>query len=209
MLRVAALAIALIALAPASALAMAGGVDSSFYFPPVGCGGPEGEGLGCHTGVANPELSVTVDGPLAIDPGTGGSGAYSASIPPGFQGLLGAGVNVLIGSESTSDCQLDNLGSPILQPVGPELLTHVGDSSPPQNLVGVWSYDFLIVNCSIPGTVVLYAAMNAFDGSGDETGEVWNRTQLTVTVPEPDASALGLAAAGALVALRPRRLRRR
>ena len=49
----------------------------------------------------------------------------------------------------------------------------------------MWSYQFLVLNCTTPGPLLLLAAMNAFDGSGDETGEVWNDARLDVTVPEP------------------------
>jgi hypothetical protein len=204
-LRVLVLASVLAGAPIAPAGAFSGGVDSSAVFPPVGCGGPEGASAGCHVTVANPELVVTLDGPVSIEPVSGGSGAYTASIPTGAFGRLGAGVNVAIGSESTSDCELDGV-SPLLARIG-NLLTHVGDSSPPLNLVGVFSYDFQLVNCTVPGAVVLHAAMNGFDGSGDQTGEVWNGTQLAVTVPEPGATGLALGAAVALAALRGSRRR--
>ena len=69
----------------------------------------------------------------------------------------------------------------------------------------MWSYQFLVLNCSTPGPLLVLAAMNAFDGSGDETGEIWNKTQLEVTVPEPAAGALGMATFAALALLRRRR----
>jgi hypothetical protein len=47
--------------------------------------------------------------------------------------------------------------------------------------------------------------MNAFDGSGDETGEVWNGTEREITVPEPSALLLGAAALAPLAAMRRRR----
>jgi hypothetical protein len=95
-------------------------------------------------------------------------------------------------------------------PEDPVLSHDYEGDAPPSTLVGVWSYQFLLVHCTTPGPLLLHAAMNAFDGSGDEEGEIWNLTQLEVTVPEPDTALLGAATIGALAWLQryPRRRRR-
>jgi hypothetical protein len=198
--------------APALAGAEADGVDSSLSFPPVGCGSvAEGETLGCHFQDAEPTLAVTLAGPAEVPLGAFG-GAFTASVPPGFAGLAGAGVNVTMDATSTAQCFLDPF-DPLLRDEGAvprTLLTHTGDADPPpENLIGKWSYDFLVVDCDVPGTLVLLAAMNVFDGDGTEEGELWNKTQLSVTVPEPAAGAPEGAAGLALAALAARSARLR
>jgi hypothetical protein len=166
-------------LAPSAASAEADGVDSRTEFPPLGCGNSvTGEGAGCHFQDASPQLVVTLDGPTQIDVGEQGAGFYTASIPQGFMGLQGAGINVALDAPNEPGCQLEefapvdkmgfenesgDLDNPVLSHF------HVGDP-PPTSLVNVWSYQFLVLNCLAPGTLSLRVAMNAFDGSGDETG---------------------------------------
>jgi hypothetical protein len=194
-----------------SAFGLAGGVDSRTSFETVGCGSSAtGADLGCHVKDPNAALTVTIEGPVQFDSGPLGFGTYTVSIPVGSQsqGLMGAGMNVEIAPPNSAGCVLKEGRPPStmafrnesLDPNDP-VLSHdySGPESTPTTLVGVWSYQFLVLNCQDPGPLVLLAAMNAFDGSGDETGEVWNLTQLDVTVPEPGADLVG---AGAFAALR-------
>ena len=193
------------------AFAKAEGVDSRATYQPVGCGSADGGAAGeCHVQVANPELMVTIDGPTELGTGPQDAGFYTVSIPVGSGGLMGSGMNVAIGSPNTTGCQLekfaplDKMGfqNESLDPNDPVLSHEYQGDAAPATLVGVWSYQFLVLNCTTPGPLLLHAAMNAFDGSGDEEGEIWNLTQLAVTVPEPDASLLGAATLGALALLR-------
>lgn len=196
-------------LLPLRAAAEGLGVDSRQEYPPVGCGGTDGLEVGCHFTEANQDLVVTLVGPteLAADPF--GSGSYAVSIPTDFASLEGAGVNVAIAAGNATGCQLEAFSSNLRDAndsLDPEdfVLTHAGNDSPPDNLVGVWGYEFLIVNCTNPGTLTLLAAMNAFNRDGLESGEIWNKTELQVTVPEPAGAALGLAALTALALLERR-----
>jgi hypothetical protein len=201
-------------LAPAAALAEADGVDSRQEFPPLGCGNSvTGEEAGCHVQNANPALMVTIDGPQQIDVGEEGFGLYTASIPVGFMGLEGAGINVALDAPNAPGCELEGfapstkIGFPVDEgpPVTAVLSHKYNGEPPPTTLVGVWSYQFLVLNCDIPGPVLLRVAMNAFDGSGDETGEVWNSSTLDVTVPEPGAALASAAAFAAVGAIGARR----
>jgi hypothetical protein len=199
------------------AFAEAQGVDSREAFPPLGCGDAvTGEGAGCHVQNANPELLVSIDGPPAIDLGPEAAGFYTASIPANSFGLMGAGINVAIDAPNEPGCDLEAFGP--TGKIGPlnefglpdPVLSHLhaGDPPPIPTLVGVWAYEFLVLNCQTPGTLLLRVAMNAFDGNGDETGEVWNASTLEIAVPEAGAAASALAALGALGAATALRRRR-
>jgi hypothetical protein len=201
------LGFALALLVATSAHGKAEGVDSRAYFPPIGCGSPEGgPDAECHVQNADPTLLVTIDGPTQIGTGPEDVGFYTVSIPPNSGGLMGAGMNVALVKSGTG-CELEEFGpsgkigrqNETLDP-NDFVLSHAytGDP-PPSTLIGVWSYQFLVLNCTTPGAVLLRAAMNAFDGSGDELGEIWNETELPVTVPEPSATAAALVAIAALL----------
>lgn len=202
------------------AFAKAEGVDSRAYFPPIGCGGAGGgEGGGgesagdCHVEAPTAELVVAIDGPDRIGTTPDDVGFYSVSIPPGSFGLQGAGVNVALAAPNTTGCELEPFGpagkigyeNESFDPSDPVLAHQYSGAAPPSTLVGVWSYQFLVLNCQTPGPLLLMAAMNAFDGSGDATGEVWNGAQLGITVPEPSPLLLGVAVLVPLAGLLRRR----
>jgi hypothetical protein len=207
------LIVALALCAASDAWAKAEGVDSRAYFPPIGCGGAGGGGAGdCHVEAPTAELIVTIDGPDQIGTAPEDVGFYTVSVPPGSFGLMGAGVNVALAAPNTTGCELEPFGpagkigyeNESLDPFDPVLSHQYAGDAPPSTLVGVWSYQFLVLNCQTPGPLLLMAAMNAFDGSGDETGEVWNGAELDITVPEPSALLLGAAALAPLALLRRR-----
>lgn len=214
MSRMFSIAIALALFAATDAWAKAEGVDSRAYFAPIGCGGEGGGAAGdCHVEAPTAELIVTIDGPDRIGTAPEDVGFYTVSIPAGSFGLLGAGFNVAFAAPNQTGCELEPF-APVgkigfenesLDPNDPVLSHQYSGDAPPTTLVGVWSYQFLVLNCQTPGTLLLMAAMNAFDGSGDETGEVWNDAQLDITVPEPSALLLGAAALVPLAVLRRRR----
>jgi hypothetical protein len=198
-----------------SAFGKAEGIDSRATFAPIGCGSADGGAAGdCHVKVADETLTVTIDGQTQIDPGPEGFGSYTVSIPVGFGERMGAGMNVAIAPPNAAGCTLEEGSPPSTMATRHEsldpndfVLSHdyTGPESTPTTLVGVWSYQFLVLNCQSPGPLLLLAAMNAFDGDGTEEGEVWNKTQLDVTVPEPGAALLGAAALAVLATLcRPR-----
>jgi hypothetical protein len=191
-----------------SAFGKAEGIDSRATFEPLGCGSADGGAAGdCHVQPLDPALTVTIAGPTQIDPGPQGSGLYTVSIPTDFGGLKGAGMNVAIGAPNTTGCKLeefapiDKMGTRNEVGAGQDdfVLSHdYNGDPPPTTLENVWSYQFLLVNCQTPGPLLLLAAMNAFDGDGTELGEIWNKTQLDVTVPEPGAALLGATSITAL-----------
>jgi hypothetical protein len=207
-------------LLPQIALAKAGGVDSRKDMPPLGCGSAAtGEQLECHFQDPDPQLMVTIDGPTQIDFAPEATGFYTASLPVNYLQLKGAGINAHIDRPNPTGCELEPF-APIgklafkndsLDPSDP-VLSHfyAGEPPPIPDLVNVWAYQFLIVNCKAPGSLLLRVAMNAFDGSGDEDGEHWNFATLPVdigTVPEPGAALIGGAAIAGLGTLARRRHR--
>ncbi len=181
-------------LGAAEAFAKANGVDSRGTFPPIGCGSADGGAAGeCHLQPLDPSLLVTIDGPTQIGTGLGDFGFYTVSIPQGSGGLKGAGVNVVLAAPNGTGCSLETFSSNLRtdDEFGPIMLTHAYEGEPPPFLLEeIWSYQFLVLHCTTPGPLLLLAAMNAFDGSGDEEGEIWNKTELAITVPEP-TTALG------------------
>jgi hypothetical protein len=211
MMRALATAVALLALLAAPSFAEEDGVDSTLYFEgTVGCGSPDLEGEGCHTGVASADAMVELDGPPSIDPGEG-FGVFTARATSPLLDRQGAGVNVLLDpTANEAGCVLEAFSEQLVQiDDNEDLLSHRdATTTPPLGSIGVFEYTFLLTSCTVPGNVRLVAAMNLFDGSGDETGEVWNRAETTVTVPEPAAAAAAVGATGALAAVAARRRRR-
>jgi hypothetical protein len=213
------LAIAALALGAVEARANLEGIDSTFYNNGVvGCGSPQLNDVeGCHADLDNPMVLVQIDGPseISVDEGSGFYTVHlSETLPETFDG---AGVNVAIYEiDSTSDCELDAFPQPGSDPLqfcsggqtcgGPagDVLSHrTAAEGPPDGSVGVFSYDFQLVNCTTEGNVRVLVAMNAFNGDEDITGEAWNKAEIDVTVsaPEPGASGAAATALGALVAL--------
>lgn len=196
-------------LAPGVVFAEAVGVDSRQEFAPLGCGNAAtGETAGCHFTDADPALMVTIEGPSSVDVTPESVGFYTASIPENYASLMGAGINVALDAPNQTGCELEAFGPATkfdwFEPNDRSLLSHKYDGdAPPATLVGVWSYQFLVLNCQAPGALLLRVAMNAFDGNGAEDGELWNSNTLALTIPEPGALALG-AVALATLALRRR-----
>ncbi len=196
--------ILLLAVGPAEAKEK--GVDSPKYFTPIGCGvGPDGGPDGCHDRSADATVSIQLDGVTAIP--TGGSADYMISLPVGFGGKVGSGMNVAVGTDSTASCDLDKLGAANLLFIGGNLsrqatLSHANATvQPPTGNQGVWSYTFALTNCIVPGNLHLLTSMLAYDGDGDVPGDLWNTAELNVTVPEPTASGVGAVAIAVLAGL--------
>ena len=193
-------------LAVGSAEAKEKGVDSPRYFTPIGCGvGPDGGPDGCHDRSPDPAVQIQLDGVAAIP--TGGSADYMISLPVGFASKVGSGMNVVVGTDSTASCDLDKLGAANLLFIGGNLsrqatLSHANATVvAPNGNRGVWSYTFALTNCIIPGNLHLLTAMLAYDGDGDIPGDLWNTTEMNITVPEPTASGVGAAAIAVLAGL--------
>lgn len=180
------------------------GIDSTLYYEgAIGCGSPTlGFEQGCHAEFASELVSVTLEGPDVIDPALGGVALYGALAQTEIQGQEGSGINVLIDPvASTSDCRLDPFPTPGANQLvrkGPVLSHGDAEAGPPLGSIGVFSYEFLLIDCNTPGTVRLLVAMNTFNGDGDSTGDFWNQAEKTITVPEPAAAGAALAAAAAL-----------
>jgi uncharacterized protein (TIGR03382 family) len=209
---------AALCLTGAPAAAEKDGIDSTFYNNGVvGCGSPElNEQEGCHADPESDLVQVTVAGPDFIAE-AGGAGAFMASascVPPLVCGPIegqqrGAGINVLIDPNgTTSDCALDAFPTAEnnqLVAEGPVLTHRDAENPPPTGSIGVYSYQFLLVDCQTPGTVRLLIAMNTFNFDGESTGDAWNQTVKTVTVPESAGAALAAAALASLAWARRRR----
>jgi hypothetical protein len=216
------LAMTALALGVGDAHANITGIDSTFFNEGgvVGCGSPTlNENEGCHADLENPMVLVEIEGPsqISVDEGSGFYTVHlSETLPATFEG---AGVNITIYElDSTSDCELDPFpqpGSDPLQFCGGlvcggatgNVLSHTSaEVGPPTGSIGVFSYDFQLVNCTTEGEVRVLTAMNAFNGDEDITGEAWNKAEIMVTVSAPEAGpTASIAALGVLLALGARR----
>jgi hypothetical protein len=181
------------------------GIDSNLYYPgAIGCGSPDlFEAEGCHAEFENELVSVSIDGPDDIALGEApAAAAFVVLAETSLEGQQGAGVNVFIDpAVSTSDCQLGTFPTPEnnqLVPEGPVLTHRDAEVLPPLGSVGVFSYQFLLMNCNAPGTVRVLVAMNTFNFDGESTGDAWNKTEKTVTVPEPGGAGAAWALAATL-----------
>lgn len=196
------------------------GIDSTLYFNgAVGCGSAAlGETEGCHADPESDLVMVLLEGPdeIAIEEMVG---FYTASVScqsplqcaPVQGAQQGSGINVLIDPvASTSDCVLDPFPQPESQqlvPIG-SVLSHQDAENPgPTGSLGVYSYSFLLKDCTVPGTIRLLVAMNTFNGDGESTFDAWNQAEMTITVPEPAGAAA--AAVAPLLGLAAARRRRR
>jgi MYXO-CTERM domain-containing protein len=197
------------ALAGGEAAAEKDGIDSTLYYMgAIGCGGPQLEGEGCHVNPESDLVTVTIEGPSEI---TGSAELYTATAQTSIPSQQGSGINVLIDAlASTSDCQLDRFPTPEddqLQFIGPVLSHRDAEAPPPTGSIGVFSYSFLLKDCTVPGTIRLLVAMNTFNGDGESTDDAWNQSEKTITVPEPGTPAGGAALAGLLGLAAARRRR--
>ena len=152
-----------------------GGIDSSFLFTTVGCGGV----IGCHPNVANAGVSVTIVGPDELE--VGQAAMYTVSLDPGTApGAAATGVNVV--SEGDGVLGIAQPGT-VIFPSG--VLSHTAPAP------GDFSWDFEVSAGATEGLLVLTAAINAVNGNlVPDVGDVWNRTELEVmVVPEaPECS---------------------
>jgi MprA protease rhombosortase-interaction domain-containing protein len=149
---------------------------------------------GCH-GTASTAVTTTLTGPATLLAGT--SAMYTVSITQAPLSV-GAGMNVAINSSSLAGSTLGVVDANTQLMSGQ--LTHVnGGTSAPAGNIGDWSYSFRVNAPLAAGSILLNAVMNAFDGNGSTSGDLWDATTFTIQVvlPEPaTAVLLGVGAAG-------------
>ena len=166
----------------------------------------------CH-GALSPDVTVTISGLSTIM--AGATQTYTASMT---QVLLGAGIGVALGSNPLAGAALGDIeaNTRILNSttstsrpmILPNLVHNDSALAPPDGNLADWSYDFTLTAPMTLGTIVINAAMLAFNGDeGDGPGDLWNFASRSIqVVPEPSTILLlGTGIAG-LAALGRRRL---
>jgi len=161
---------------------------------------------GCH-GSLSTDVTTTITGLSTIAPGA--TQTYTTTLTGTL--LTGAGLNVRLtglGGASLGDVEANTqviTSSKATAPyAGAPQITHVDSSvAAPAGNSGDWSYNFTLTAPLTLGTIVLNSVMLAFDGSTDESGDLWNNLTFSVQViPEPSTILLlgtgmaGLAALG-------------
>ncbi len=157
---------------------------------------------GCH-GDLSAEVTATITGLSTILAGT--TQTYTTTLTGAL--LAGAGLNVALGGlagASLGDIEANTriiVGSSKAPApyASANQITHTGIA----DNTGDWSYNFTLTAPLTLGTIVLNSVMLAFDGTGDDTGDLVNNTTFSVQViPEPSTILLlgtgmaGLAALG-------------
>ena len=165
----------------------------------------------CH-GALSPDVTVTISGLSTIM--AGATQTYTASIT---QVLEGAGIGVALGSNPLAGAALGDLeaNTRILnsstgstRPMSlPNLVHNDSALAQPGGNLADWSYDFTLTAPMTLGSIIINAAMAAYNNNGGSSGDLWNFGSLTVqvtteVVPEPSTILLlgtgmaGLAAIG-------------
>jgi hypothetical protein len=157
---------------------------------------------GCH-GSLSSEVTATITGLSTIAPGA--TQTYTTTLTGNR--LTGAGLNVALtglGGASLGDVEANTRFIAATKAPAPyttaNQITHTDALA---DNTGDWSYNFTLTAPLTLGTIVLNSVMVAFDGSGDDTGDLVNNTTFSVQViPEPSTILLlgtgmaGLAAIG-------------
>ena len=180
----------------------------------MGCDDPESD---CH-GLASDDVIVIIEGPDQLD--FGEEGQFTITLDENVAGAIaaaclidpcGAGLNVALAAPwgfGAADIVDPNtrLSIPVLNE-NPGEITHPFNANQHgpgidaiAGSVGLYSYDFSLTASEQEGAITILGAMNAFNRDDDFTGDLWNRTTLEVSVPEP-ATGLYAAIAGGLLAV--------
>ena len=171
----------------------------AYAFPNgVATGGTTCETGGCH-GLASEAVTTTLSGPSSML--TGATATYTVFITQ-----AGAGAGVDVARAGLAGATLGDIETNTKIKTGEIVHSNAATGLPTGNL-GDWSYNFTLTAPGTLGTIVLNAVMNAYDGLGDETGDLWDAVSLNVeVVPEPSTILLlatGMAGLAALGRRRP------